>query len=165
MFKIHRSLLIKYYFLHAEAAPPSSDTESMQPAFPSAGNLSDVSMSTDNLAATATARQGGDGATSSAAAAVPTAQGPLKGTAAGGKWSEYASIKAVPSLYRKKRPLNAAERLQAAIASTAWLRLLLAIVQGLLLFAAWNLAEYPVPGGWALSRQERTLRKIGRAHV
>ncbi len=43
--------------------------------------------------------------------------------------------------------------------ATASLRLLAAILQGILLFSAWNLASQSAPGTWTLSWQQRAFNK------
>jgi hypothetical protein len=90
-----------------------------------------------------------------------TAAAALKGTAAGGKWSDYADIKAAPSIIKRRRTrvLTLTEKLTAAVTATANVRLFFAILQGILLFSAWNLASQSAPGSWTLSWQQRAFNK------
>lgn len=131
-------------------APAGSDASELRQGWPSTASLSAAS---DTSAATG-----------AGAAGPSTATGPRKGTAAGlPKWSGYAHERRQRKLGRPKRALTFAERLNAAVATTVTLRLLLAVAQGLLLFAAWRLAEAPAPSAWTLSRQQRALQKAWTA--
>jgi hypothetical protein len=134
----------------------------MQPEMPSTLNISDISESSYGGNGGATYSTNGHLATSSTVPAATTAGGPLKGTAAGGKWSEYADIKAAPiSIKRKRRSkvLTLSEKLSAAVMATASLRLVAAILQGILLFLAWHLGSQPARGAWTLSWQQRAFDK------
>ena len=127
----------------------------MQPAMPSTTSISDISEGS----------YGGNGAVAPRSASgllsSTTAAGPLKGTAAGGKWSEYTDIKAVPSIIKRRRTrvLTLSEKLTVAVTATASVRLFAAILQVILLFSAWNLASKPAPGSWTLSWQQRAFNK------
>ena len=67
--------------------------------------------------------------------------------------------KSAPAVLVKKRLLSGPERMDVAIRTTAWLRILMAILQGIVLFAAWTLSGTPMPSVWTMSWQQRGLRK------
>lgn len=142
----------------AEPAPSTTASE-MHPAMPSTSSISDISESSYGGGGNNGGRLNGHLASSS----VPTPQaGPLKGTAAGGKWSEYTDIKAAPSIIqkrRRRRVLSLSEKLNVALTATAWVRLFAAIIQGVLLFSAWHLASASAPSSWAHSWQQRAFNK------
>lgn len=94
--------------------------------------------------------------------------GARRGAAAVGTWSDYAPgtssqpLKPQPALatmIKKKRSATAPERMDMAIRATTWIRLTLAILQGLLLFTAWTLSATQLPSVWTMSWQQRGLRK------
>jgi len=158
----HRSLVPSLVSSTAATEKPAPhQTTEMQPELPSALDMPDV---TESSYGGVGGVGGANNAHPGSSSTVPTATttGPLKGTAAGGKWFEYTDIKAAPSIIKRRRSskvLTLSEKLTAAVTATASLRLFAALLQGIILFSAWHLGSQPARSSWTLSWQQRAFDK------